>query len=269
VPALRALRRHYPEHRIVLAAPAVLAPLAALSGAVDEVADVGPLEPVPARLHGADVAVNLHGRGPRSTGLLAATRPRRLIAWDGTWRADEHEVARWCRLLAENGIPADPADLRLPAPRGRPAPRARLVIHPGAASAARRWPVERFAAVAREIDGVVVTAGPGEEALAARVGAPVLTGLALLDLAAVIASAGAVLCGDTGVSHLATAMGTPSLTLFGPTPPGLWGPPAGDPRHRVIWRGREGDPHASRPDPGLTEIGVSDVMSELGYLLPS
>ena len=63
VPALRALARAYPEHRHVLAAPAALAPLAALTGAVDEVVDTAPLGPAPA---GADIAVNLHGRGPQS-----------------------------------------------------------------------------------------------------------------------------------------------------------------------------------------------------------
>lgn len=263
VPALRALRRAFPAHHLVLAAPAALEPLARLSGAVDEVADVGPLEPLPPRLHGADVAVNLHGRGPQSTAVLQAARPRRLIAWGAGWRPDEHEVARWCRLLEENGIPADPSDLRLPAPGPPPFAGRPLLVHPGAASPARRWPVERFAEVVRAAGAdAVVTAGPGEESLAARVGAPVLANLPLTELAAAVAGARAVLCGDTGVSHLATAMGTPSVTLFGPTPPSLWGPPP-SPRHRVLWRGRTGDPHGRAPDPGLLDITVAEVLGEL------
>ena len=48
VPALRALARAFPDHRHVLAAPAALAPLAALTGAVDEVVDTAPLGPAPA-----------------------------------------------------------------------------------------------------------------------------------------------------------------------------------------------------------------------------
>ena len=55
VPALRALARACPEHRHVLAAPAALAPLAALTGAVDEVVDTSPLGPAP---EGAEIAVN-------------------------------------------------------------------------------------------------------------------------------------------------------------------------------------------------------------------
>jgi ADP-heptose:LPS heptosyltransferase len=71
VPALRALRDAFPGHRIVLACPAPLAPLARLSGAVDEVLDTAPLA-VPA-LRRADSAVNLHGRGPESHRAILAS----------------------------------------------------------------------------------------------------------------------------------------------------------------------------------------------------
>ena len=81
VPALRALARAFPEHRKVLATPAALAPLAQLSGAVDEVLDARPLAPLPDPAHGADVAVNLHGRGPQSHAVLQAAAPRRLVAF--------------------------------------------------------------------------------------------------------------------------------------------------------------------------------------------
>ena len=74
VPALRALARAFPDHRHVLAAPAALAPLAALTGAVDEVVDTAPLGARARR--GADVAVNLHGRGPQSTPRAARARGR-------------------------------------------------------------------------------------------------------------------------------------------------------------------------------------------------
>jgi ADP-heptose:LPS heptosyltransferase len=71
-----------------------------------------------------------------------------------------------------------------------------------------------------------------------------------------------VISGDTGVSHLASAWGTPSVTLFGPTPARLWGPPQ-DERHVVLEHaaGRRGDPHADDPDPALLEIGVDEVIA--------
>lgn len=280
VPALRALRAAYPSARITLATPAALAPLALLTGAVDRVADTGPLASLDPALAGADVAVNLHGRGPQSTRILAATRPRRLIAFGAgpaapAWRAEEHEVRRWCRLLTESGIPADPTDLDLrPPPVASPAPDA-VVLHPGAASASRRWPVQRWAEVARAVTAagrtVVVTGSEAEEELAAEV--VHLAGLrpeqslagrtGLLELAALVAAAGTVVCGDTGMAHLATAYRTPSVLLFGPTPPELWGPPADRPRHTVLWAGLAGDPHGNTPDAGLLQISVAEVLAAL------
>jgi ADP-heptose:LPS heptosyltransferase len=288
VPALRGLRAAFPDHRVVLAAPAALAPLAVLSGAVDEVLDTAPLA-VPA-LRGADLAVNLHGRGPESHRAILASRPRRMIAfaardvpWRGPqWRTGEHEVERWCRLLAESGVAADPARLDLPAPAGTGATGAAAlapgatVVHPGAAGAARRWPADRWASVARaERDAgrrVVVTGSAAERPLAEEVArgaglgpGDVLAGrTGLIQLAALVASAGRVLCGDTGVGHLATAFGVPSVLLFGPTPPSEWGPPPGRARHVVLYRGGRGDPHAPEPDPGLLAITVEDVLAVIG-----
>jgi ADP-heptose:LPS heptosyltransferase/uncharacterized protein YjbJ (UPF0337 family) len=276
VPALRALREAFPDHRLVLAAPAALAPLAELSGAVDEVLDTAPLA-VPA-LRGPDVAVNLHGRGPESHRAVLASEPRRMIAFAAPglpgpqWRAGEHEVARWSRMLEESGIPADPARLDLRAPAGSLAPGA-TVLHPGAASPARRWPAARWAAVARaEREAgrrVVVTGSAAERPLAEEVArgaglarGDVLAGrTSVIELAALVASAGLVLCGDTGVGHLATAFGAPSVLLFGPTPPSEWGPPPERTRHVVLHRGGSGDPHAGEPDPALLAISVAEVVA--------
>jgi ADP-heptose:LPS heptosyltransferase len=231
----------------------------------------------------------LHGRGPQSHQILLDLHPRQLLAYRSpsvrqtrggpVWRQAEHEVDRWCRLLAHAGIPADRRALGLPRPDRR-VPETwtgATLIHPGAASAARRWPAERFAAVARrEADQghtVLVTGGPHEAPLAHRVarlaGLPssvVVAGATdLLDLAALVASAGRVVCGDTGVAHLASAYATPSVVLFGPVPPARWGPPA-FPRHGVLWAGTTGDPHGDHPDPGLLQIGVPDVLGELDRL---
>jgi ADP-heptose:LPS heptosyltransferase len=281
IPAMRAIARGFPDHERVLAAPAALAPLAMLSGAVDQVSDSRPLAPLPADCRGADVAIDLHGRGPASQRILLAGRPRRLIAFANPqvgetrgfprWRDDEHEVRRWCRLLNESGLQADPAQLDLDPP-ARQAPNFALgatIIHPGAAYPARRWPASRWAAVARALQpDVVVTGGAAERELAQAVAKSagisperVLAGQTdILDLAALVAAAGLVISGDTGIAHLATALRTPSVVLFGPTPPSRWGPPPDRPRHRVIWKGQTGDPNGPAPHPGLLEIQVDDVL---------
>jgi ADP-heptose:LPS heptosyltransferase len=274
VPALRALARAYPEHERVLLAPAALAPVVELlGGAVHELADtrgVRALPPVlPPVARGADVAVNLHGRGPQSTARLRAARPRRLIAFgaQARWREDEHEVARWCRLLRATGIPADPSELDLPAPPHASALPGATVVHPGASAPARRWPAERWAAVARAAPRpVVITAGPGERSLARAVaersGASVFAG-GLRDLAALVAGAARVVCADTGVAHLATAFGTPSVVLFGPSSPARWGPPTDRPQHRALWAGSPGEPNGARPDPGLLALQPRDVLEAI------
>jgi len=153
-----------------------------------------------------------------------------------------------------------------------PAPGA-VVVHPGAAFPARRWPPDRFAAVARwaaeQGHRVVVTGGPGEVGLADVVrreaGLPedaVLAGRTdLATLAAQVASARLLVCGDTGVAHLASAFSTPSVLLFGPTPPWRWGPPDDGP-HAVLWHGESaGDPWARTVDPALLQISVDEVVA--------
>src|SRR5581483_1949154 len=72
--------------------------------------------------------------------------------------------------------------------------------------------------------------------------------------------------GDTGVAHLATAFGVPSVILFGPIPPAEWGPPPDRPWHRALWAGRRGDPHGDAPDPGLLALRVDDVLGALADL---
>jgi ADP-heptose:LPS heptosyltransferase len=153
-------------------------------------------------------------------------------------------------------------------------------VHPGAAYGSRRWPADRYAAVAAALrsDGhrVVVTGSAAERplatAVAARAGLPAAAVLAggtdLLGLAALVAGARLVLCGDTGVGHLATAYRTPSVLLFGPTPPAEWGPPPDRPEHAVLWHGTgRGDPFAGAPDPALLAVQVSEVLSAVTTVL--
>jgi ADP-heptose:LPS heptosyltransferase len=280
VPALRALARARPDHRRILATPRWLWPIVRLADVAEATVDARPFDALAARR--PDVAVNLHGRGPESHRALLATRPRRLISFEHPeivesrgspeWSPDEHEVVRWCRLLAEHGIPANPTDLALASPTDAPRDQDVIVVHPGATSGARRWPPARWIAVARSeaLRGrrVVVTGSAGEvrlaEAIVAGADLPAASLLAgrtdLVQLADVVARAGLVLSGDTGIAHLATALGTPSVTLFGPTSPAEWGPPDDRPWHVALWAGTRGDPHGRSPDEGLLRIEVEAVL---------
>jgi ADP-heptose:LPS heptosyltransferase len=285
LPALRAIRRARPAHHLAVATLPALAPILDLAG-LDERVVVVPtfgLAPLSGVIR-PDLAVNLHGRGPQSHRVLLATEPAQFVAFRHPdvpesdrcvlWDEDEHEVERWCRLVRDVGIPADPAELDIARPGGPvPTPVAgSTLIHPGAGAGARRWPLDRWAAVARSEIGdgrdVVITAGPDEEDLA--YGLAQESGVAfdrvlvcsndVRLLARVVASAGRVLCADTGVAHLATALGRPSVVLFGPTSPARWGPPPERTRHVVLWAGHESDPLAPDPAPGLLEIQAADVI---------
>ncbi|KUH81257.1 glycosyltransferase family 9 protein [Mycobacterium sp. IS-1556] len=287
VPALRGLRRAHPDAHIVLATGERYAELAMLSGAIDEVDPTPGLGQLRPRSEPPSLAVNLHGSGPESIADLLTLRPHRLISHrhsaypevDGPpWRAELHEVDRWCALLEWAGMPCDPEDLTIPRPAGFPDRSSAVVVHPGAAFAARRWPPERFAEVAAALHGrgydVVVTGDVSEVGLARSVAdaaglkpSTVLAGtLDLLELVALISDCRLLICGDTGVGHIATATGTPSVLLFGPTPPNRWGPKGSGP-HIAVWAGDKGDPHADRPHPGLLLITVPRVLDATETLL--
>lgn len=107
-----------------------------------------------------------------------------------------------------------------------------VVIHPGSGSPTKNWPLENYIALAGLIGaatGVPVVFSVGEadheieQALAARQ-LPVLKGLSLVELAAMLAHARAYVGNDSGITHLAAAMGIPVVGLFGPTDPSLWAP---------------------------------------------
>lgn len=275
LPALRLLGAALPRQRILLGAPRSFAPLIELAGTVDQVVHARGLAPLDAPLRDLDIAVNLHGRGPQSTALLRSLAPRRLVAFglDGwEWRDDEHEVARWCRLVSEAfdlDLPVPPlaGSLRVP---DIAVPQGLAIVHPGAAFPSRRWPPQRFAALAillrRRGHDVVVTGGPDEarlaEAVATAAGVRARTGMSLVELLALVANARLVVSGDTGVAHVATVYAVPSVVLFGPVSPATWGPPRHT-RHRVLWHGDvhdgRGDPHGRRLDPALAAISVREA----------
>ena len=312
VPALRLLRGALPDHRLVLLGPAWVGDVGGFP--VDAVADdaTAPPPDVVVNLHGR--GPQSHARldalaGTRPVRRIGHAAP----GWDGPAWTDEPtrpERRRWCDLLAACGLVDDATaaaaadDLRLPRPDdpdtgasaasllaisdrkapfsaadggGTPSAVDVVVLHPGAAFGAKRWPVDRFAAVAAALAGdghrVVVTGGPDEAALTAPVaaaggGLDLAGRTAIGDLLTLVAEAALVIAGDTGIAHVATAFGVPSVTLFGPVGPEGWGPPP-DPRHVVLTDAsvRRGERFADEPDPALLAVGVPDVLAGARDLL--
>ena len=117
----------------------------------------------------------------------------------------------------------------------RGAARPRVAVSPGASQATKRWPAERFAEVAQALSAagasVVLAGGPADrpalEAFRAACRAPVaadLTALPVDALAAALAEVDLLVACDSGPVHLASAVGTPVLAIFGPTSAERWGP---------------------------------------------
>ena len=89
-------------------------------------------------------------------------------------------------------------------------------------------------------------------------------------LTTVIGGSALLVSGDTGVAHLATALSTPSVLLFGPTAPQYWGPAIDSTRHTVLWHGsvdEPGNPHGDVIDPALASITASEVIEAVSDLL--
>jgi lipopolysaccharide heptosyltransferase I len=149
-----------------------------------------------------------------------------------------------------------------------------IVINPGAAWPNKRWPPERFGALAaalHERTGLrsLVTWGPSERDLATAVVNASLNAASLApptsvsDLAVVLREAALVVSGDTGPLHIAAAMGTPLVGLYGPTWPERNGP--WDPSDVVISRATVCVCHHKRQclrgAPCINDIALDEVVT--------
>ena len=109
-----------------------------------------------------------------------------------------------------------------------------IALHPGSGSAQKNWPASRYAELAALLqnDGarLLIVAGPADDAplkaLRERLSGELLTseGLSLPQVAALLAGCRCLVGNDSGIAHLAAAMGVPTLTIFGPTDPVVWAP---------------------------------------------
>jgi heptosyltransferase-2 len=157
-----------------------------------------------------------------------------------------HAIDHGLRPLEAVGIRTDDrSTVIVPGPEAEAAARRFLsslpagpafAIHAGAGKAQNRWPADRFAQVVRRaqqwglspylIEGPAD--GPATEATLRALGrdAPVLRGVDLRTVAAALAASRLALVNDTGVMHVAGAVGVRALALFGPTRAESWKPPS-------------------------------------------
>ncbi len=136
-----------------------------------------------------------------------------------------------------------------------------VAVHPGSGGEAKKWPADRFADVirrlraeGREVVAVLGEADRAEAEMLARelAGLPVLDRLPLTELAAVLCECAAYLGNDSGITHLAAAVGLPVTALFGPTDPETWAP-----------RGRGGVRVLRAPEGELERLEIAVVWDAL------
>ena len=147
-------------------------------------------------------------------------------------------------------------------------------IAPGAGWGAKRWPAERYAAVAQGLKArglqVLVNAPPGEESLAAPIaaaGAATPFTATLPQLIAITRRIALCIGGDTGPLHLACALGRPVAGIYGPTDPSRNGPFGTRARVLRSPASRRDYSHCEAPDPGLLTIAPEDVLRAADELL--
>jgi heptosyltransferase I len=151
-----------------------------------------------------------------------------------------------------------------------------VLINPGAGWGAKRWPIERYTAVARGLSTrgfrVMVNAGPGEEPLAESIvqgtdGAATALSITLDQLIAFTRRIALCIAGDTGPLHLACALGRPVVGIYGPTDPSRNGPYGT--QFRILRSPASRRDHARRPEPeaGLLTITPEAVLEAAEALL--
>lgn len=249
-----------------------------------EVPTAAPIEAFLARMRarGLDLAIQLHGSGERTNALVAQFGARQRAGFFNPaapcppagsgcfvpWPAQGHEIERLLAVTDRLGLsrqgqspdwPLRPEDrhraLSLLPSGGR-----YVLVHPGAQLPSRRWSPARFAAVADQLAQqglrIVLTGSAAERELTAAVAAAMqhrpmvdLAGCTdLWTLGGLIACADLLVSNDTGLSHIAAALGTPSVVVACGSDVKRWAPMDAT-RHRVIWRDLECRPCAHQVCP--------------------
>lgn len=250
----------------------------------------------------ADIAIDLQGLFKSGVATWLSRAPIRIgparphareMSWLATTRrvspARPHIIERHLELLAPIGIVSPEVEFSMPrneaaresVSRWFPdSPKGVAVINPGAGWASKLWPTERFAAVARGlaerhgVGSVVVWGGPDESAAADRIvgeargAATKAPPTSLAELGEVARRARLFISSDTGPLHVAVAVGTPCVGLFGPVPASRNGPYGRihatvepPPGVRPRWEHRKSDTRS------MLAIEVEDVLAAASRLL--
>jgi heptosyltransferase-3 len=267
LPALRLLRTRWPQARLELAGNATAAALGMADGLLDAAysqhearwSELHRREPLSSQLAAwlgeFDLIINYW---PDPAGELAGhfpLHPSQVFLTANASPQQAPAAAHYCEPLRALGLETTDYFHRLRAfsPTGRSSHR--IALHPGSGSARKNWPIERWAEICRQLSQqpgteLLIVSGEAESRDILAGHGAAAHALPLVELAGRLANCSLFLGHDSGVSHLAAAVGVPSVLLFGPTDARIWAPPA--PHVTVLQRGDE-----------LSAISVANVMAAI------
>lgn len=204
-----------------------------------------------------DLALQMHGSGTRSNAIVKALGAKQWVGFVPdqsqqtaqlmAWPDGLHEIRRYLALLEYLGLPRQDTELEFPLDANDHAiagelaarvcfdPARTIFIHPGARLASRRWPARRFVQVGRRLalDGwrLAITGSQAERTLTrcladaignAAIDLGGMTGLGVL--ASLLKHGRLLICNDTGVSHVASAVGLRSVVIASGSDVARWAP---------------------------------------------
>jgi heptosyltransferase III len=278
LPALLALRIKFPEASIVLLGTFPQATLARpqfvdethdLNGPafISLFGDVNHLEPLRPCLEGFDLAISfLSDPERRIEQNLLTLGAKKFLAGPHLLTADQHAGRQLFAPMEEIGaVWKERAPLLEVAPVAESVS-GRIALHIGSGSAAKNWPIDHWSRLLVRLESAVseifLVAGESDlgrlDHLRRSFSSPkirVLRNLPLLDLARNLASCEVFIGHDSGVSHLAAAVGVPTISLFGATDPAVWSPMG----NRVIT--------LRSPDHQMDSISVESVLARIFHTL--
>jgi len=164
----------------------------------------------------ADTGIDLAGLDgmPIPPALAAFDR---IHSWYGTQREEFRDAVAHLPFTFHPALPSEPPSGIPRIPLSGP-PHDSVILHPFSGGAKKNWPLACFRELAAQLNNVAWTCGPEEQLE----GAKRFSDLA--ELARWIAGARLYIGNDSGITHLAAAVGTPTLAIFGPTDPAIWRP---------------------------------------------